>query len=73
MDALEHWRSARHPDDLREFDELLIGAQQRGESARPASTATMQGCLRLDDAPPLAHPSPGGRLRPLAEGIRQAM
>ena len=32
MDAEEHWRSALHPDDLDDFDNLLMGSQRRGES-----------------------------------------
>ena len=32
MDAEEHWRSALHPDDLDDFDNLLMGAQRKGES-----------------------------------------
>jgi diguanylate cyclase (GGDEF)-like protein len=46
MDALEHWRSALHPDDLREFDELLIGAQQRGESGAREYRVLDAGSLR---------------------------
>ena len=32
MDAEEHWRSALHPDDLDDFDNLLMGSQRKGES-----------------------------------------
>ena len=32
MDAEEHWRSALHPDDLHDFDSLLMGTQRLGES-----------------------------------------
>ncbi|MDX6526198.1 MAG: hypothetical protein QOI43_1709 [Gaiellales bacterium] len=46
MDALEHWRSAVHSDDLREFDELLIGAQQRGESGAREYRVLDAGSLR---------------------------